>query len=102
MIAKRNGNVALLGKRQTAVRLRHLVHDDGQLGEDLDANHAVLDGSLQKLLDVFHNIPEDVFLFVQFVPAVFGDLGQERDQRLDDEALQVHAGGQIVEDVVSV
>lgn len=77
----------MLCERQIDVHFGDLIHDARQLRQNLHTDHAMLDRTLQKLTNVIDEITENLLVFVEIEPAVFGDLCEQCNQRLNDETL---------------
>lgn len=73
-VAKRAGDLSVSGEGQVDIHFRDLIHFAGELRQNLDADHAVLDASLEKLLHVQIDFAEYHLILERIEPAVLCDL----------------------------
>ncbi len=78
-----------------------LVHFASQLAEQLDADHAVVRRSLEKLGHIANDVAEDKLFLLGIEPTQFCDSGEQGDQTLDDELGQFGLIVQVGKDIVA-
>ncbi len=91
----------MLGQTAIGVGLAQLVHLAGQLGQQLDPDHAVFGRALKELGHVLNDISEDEFVGFGVEPTEFGDAGEQGHQTLHYELRQFRLVVQIGQHIIA-